>query len=82
MRPTVLMDVQVMEFDRNALEEIGIRWDSAIAGPTGGLLKDFTTNDYYRVVPEGTFNGLELPLKVAGTQAFMGIATSIASRRS
>lgn len=81
MRPTVLMDVQVMEFDRNALEELGIRWDSAIAGPNGGLVKDFTTNDYYRLAPEdGPFAELDLPLKVAGTQAFMGIATSIASR--
>lgn len=81
MRPTVLMDVQVMEFDRNALEELGIRWDSTIAGPSGGLIKDFTTNDYYRLVPDGSpFPDLDLPLKGLGTQAFMGIATSIASR--
>lgn len=81
MRPTVLMDVQVMEFDRNALEELGIRWDSTIAGPGGGLIKDFTTNDYYRLVPDGSpFTDLALPLKGLGTQAFMGIATSIASR--
>lgn len=80
MRPMVLMDVQVMEFDRNALEELGIRWDTSISGPTGGLVRDFTTNDYYRVVPEQESQFQDLPLDLPGTQAFMGIATTIASR--
>ncbi|MGQ4582107.1 pilus assembly protein N-terminal domain-containing protein [Lysobacter sp. F60174L2] len=81
MRPMVMMDVQIMEFDKNALEELGIRWDTQIDGPVGGYLKDFTTNDYYRMAPEGgAFDDLDLPLKVPGSQAFFGIATSIASR--
>jgi pilus assembly protein CpaC len=80
MQPMVLMDVQVMEFDRNALEELGIRWDTSISGPTGGLVKDFTTNDYYRVVPDQESQFQDLPLDLPGTQAFMGIATTIASR--
>src|SRR5690606_6895999 len=33
MRPMVLMDVRVMEFNRNALRDLGIRWDHVIAGP-------------------------------------------------
>lgn len=81
MRQMVLIDVQIMEFNRNSLEELGIRWDSVIDGPTGGLIKDFTTNDYFRTLPEGSpFDDLELPTRLSGTQAYFGIATSIASR--
>ncbi|WP_368562949.1 type II and III secretion system protein family protein [Pseudoxanthomonas sp. UTMC 1351] len=81
MRQMVLIDVQIMEFNRNSLEELGIRWDSVIDGPTGGLIKDFTTNDYFRTLPEGSpFDDLDLPTRISGTQAYFGIATSIASR--
>lgn len=82
MRPMVLMDVKIMEFDSNALEELGIKWDNVIRGPMGGLLKDFTTNPYYRVLPEDSpFNNLQpgLPPAVRGTQAYFGIATTIGS---
>ncbi len=82
MRPMVLMDVKIMEFDSNALEELGIQWENVIRGPVGGLLKDFTTNDYYRVLPEGSpFESLQppLPAAVRGTQAYFGIATTIGS---
>lgn len=82
MRPMVLMDVKIMEFDSNALEELGIQWDNVIRGPVGGLLKDFTTNDYYRVLPEDSpFGSLQPPLppSVRGTQAYFGIATTIGS---
>ncbi|MEB1529506.1 type II and III secretion system protein family protein [Xanthomonas sp. WHRI 7945] len=80
MRPMVLMDVKIMEFDSNALEELGIEWDNVIQGPVGGLLKDFTTNDYYRINPPGSpAAGVVLPNRVPGTQAFFGIATQIGS---
>ncbi|QNH10929.1 pilus assembly protein N-terminal domain-containing protein [Xanthomonas sp. SI] len=80
MRPMVLMDVKIMEFDSNALEELGIQWDNVIQGPVGGLLKDFTTNDYYRINPQGSpAAGVVLPNRVPGTQAFFGIATQIGS---
>lgn len=80
MRPMVLMDVQILEINRNALEEIGIRWNSMISGPGGGLIKDFTTNDYFRVVPKDSdFEDLDLPTKLPGTQAYFGLATAIAS---
>lgn len=83
MRPMVLMDVQIMEFNRNALEELGIRWDTAIKGPLGGVIKDVTTNDYFRVLPKNdeTFQDVKdkLPLKLPGTQTYFGIASSIAS---
>lgn len=83
MKPMVRMDVQIMEFNRNALEELGIRWDTAIAGPLGALIKDTTTNPYFRTLPrdDDTFGriGQNLPPRLPGTQAHFGIATSIAS---
>ncbi|MFC0676562.1 type II and III secretion system protein family protein [Lysobacter korlensis] len=83
MRPMVKMDVQIMEFNRNALEELGIRWDTAIAGPLGGVIKDVTTNPFFRVLPGSnrTFDDLRdtLPPRLPGTQAYFGIASTIAS---
>ncbi|WP_052101311.1 type II and III secretion system protein family protein [Novilysobacter arseniciresistens] len=80
MRPMVAMDVQIMEFDRNALEELGIRWDSSIDGPNAGALYDSSSSEF-RVLPEGSdfdkpeFDGLANPIQTA-----FGLATSITSR--
>lgn len=81
MRPMVRMDVKIMEFDTNALEELGIEWDNVIQGPVAGLIKDFTTNDYFRVLPEGSpFEQLDLPTSLPGSQRYLGIATTIGSQ--
>src|SRR5690606_9799853 len=80
MRPMVMMDVQIMEFDRNALEELGIRWDSSIDGPNAGALYDSSSSEF-RVLPDGSdfdkpeFDGLANPIQTA-----FGLATSITSR--
>lgn len=80
MRPMVQMDVKIMEFDSNALEELGIEWDNVIQGPVAGVIKDWTNNDYYRINPEQSpANGVILPNRLRGTQAFFGIATQIGS---
>lgn len=86
MRPMVMMQVRIMEFDKRAMDEIGIKWDTIIEGPNGGLVHDFSTNRFFRQTP-GTFPGLDasgsnvnLPLRVPGTPSFFGIATSISSR--
>lgn len=83
MRPMVMMDVQIMEFNKNAVDELGIKWDSVIGGPIGGLIRDVTTNNYFRVLPKDndTFEDIKdnLPTRLPGTQAYFGIATTIAS---
>jgi pilus assembly protein CpaC len=86
MKPMVMMQVRIMEFDKRAMNEIGIKWDTMIDGPSGGLIHDFSTNRVFRQTP-GTFPGLnaggsgvDLPLRVPGTPSFFGIATSISSR--
>jgi pilus assembly protein CpaC len=86
MQPMVLMKVRIMEFDKTALNQVGIQWDSVIAGPSGGLVHDWVTNPYYRVQSSG-FNGIDgtgsavsLPTRVPGTASYFGIATSIGSQ--
>lgn len=83
MKPMIMMQVRIMEFDKRAMDQIGIKWDTAIDGPSGGLVHDWQTNPYFRVLPPGsTFGNLDppLPLRVPGTASYFGIASSIASR--
>ena len=92
MRPTVLMQVRIMEFDKNAMSNIGIKWGTAIDGPSAGFAHEWATNPYYRVIP-GTPNGLNgigaslptnqpgqsQPLPFPGTAGYFGLITSITS---
>lgn len=78
MKPTVMMRVRIMEFDKKAMSDIGIKWDSVIDGPAGGLVHNWITNPYYGVVNQGSpFEGKNL---LPGTPSFLGIATTITSR--
>lgn len=82
MQPMVLMDVRVMEFNRNALRDLGIRWDGAIAGPAGGYIKDFT-NSRYRVLSDGSgFSSIidDLPGPIRSGEGYFGIASTIGSQ--
>lgn len=81
MKPTVLMDVRIMEVENSALRELGIRWDDVINGPAAGTVKDFTNNPYYRIHPQdGPLSGVQLPNELSGWQTYFGLATSITSR--
>ena len=92
MRPMVLMQVRIMEFDKKAMHEIGIKWDQAIDGPTAGVAHEWATNPYFRVLP-GTTGGLNgigaqlpttqpaiSPIRVPGTAGYFGLITSITSK--
>jgi pilus assembly protein CpaC len=93
MRPTVLMQVRIMEFDKKAMTDIGIKWDTAIDGPTAGVAHEWATNPYFRVLP-GTVGGttgigaslpttmpnLTSPIRLPGTAGYFGLITSITSR--
>lgn len=78
MKPTVMMRVRIMEFDKKAMSELGIKWDSTIDGPAGGLTHAWVTNPYYGVVREGSIFA-DKPVW-PGTQSYLGIATSITSK--
>ena len=82
MQPMVLMDVRIMEFNRNRLRELGIRWDNVIDGPSGGAIKDFSSS-FYRVLPDGSpFREIEdvLPPRINPMETYFGIATTIGSQ--
>ncbi|RAO77439.1 type II and III secretion system protein family protein [Dyella jiangningensis] len=86
MKPMVMMQVRIMEFDKKAMSDLGIKWDSMIAGPGGGLVHDWVTNPFYRLT-DPAFKGIDaagqavqLPLRVPGTASYFGIATSIGSQ--
>jgi pilus assembly protein CpaC len=89
MKPMVMFQVRIMEFDKNVLNQLGIQWDSVINGPGAGLVHDFVTNPYYRLTSgtsssfggiDGTGSAAELPLRVPGTASYFGLATSITSQ--
>lgn len=83
MQPMVLMDVRIMEFKRDALRNLGIRWDSVIDGPIAGGIQDFDATSY-RIIPDGSpfwdFIDDLPPGKIDPMETYFGIATSITSR--
>ncbi len=90
MRPTVLMQVRIMEFDKKAMTEIGIKWDNAIDGPTAGFAHEWAANPYFRVLPGATTRigpslpttqpALANPIRLPGSAGYFGLITSITSR--
>lgn len=78
------MRVQITEFSRSALEELGINWQTRINGPAAGFADNFKENSVYRVngdsdsAPDYTSS---LPTEFLGRSfGFFGIATEITSR--
>jgi len=92
MQPTIMMQVRIMEFDKKAMHDIGIKWDDAINGPSAGLAHEWQTNPYFRVYPGSPAIGstlpvtttpgqavVGLPLPFKGTASYAGLLTSITS---
>ena len=88
MRKMVYLKLQIMEFKKNALENLGVDWTTNIAGPAGAFTADLINNSKYRYAPQTqdpTFTlgqGLVSPLGIKNnaTRGYLGIATVIASR--
>ncbi|WP_282109887.1 type II and III secretion system protein family protein [Shewanella algicola] len=53
--PMVRMQVKIVEFNKSTLNNIGIQWDSAMAGPAFGAAKAFTDNPIFSVASSGQF---------------------------
>jgi pilus assembly protein CpaC len=49
MKRMVYLDVQVVDFKKSALRNLGIKWQNLIAGPAVGIVKDWQTNPYFRL---------------------------------
>ncbi|MDA8114782.1 MAG: pilus assembly protein N-terminal domain-containing protein, partial [Acidithiobacillus sp.] len=49
MKRMVVLDVQVVNFSKNAMDNLGINWQTSVAGPAMGLVGDFVNNSLYRL---------------------------------
>ncbi len=84
LKKMVYLKVQIVEFKRSALENIGVRWASEISGPSGAFAWDWITSGGFTArqpdpgIPSNVFNSL--PPRVSPPLGYLGIATSIASR--
>lgn len=84
LKKMVYLKVQIVEFKRSALENIGIRWATEIAGPGGAFAWDLITSGGFTArqqdpgIPPNVFNNL--PPRVSPPMAYLGVATSITSR--
>jgi len=84
MKRMVYLKLQIVEMKKSLAENIGIQWDTQIAGPGAGAAIDFRTNDVFRVPkdPPTQFGpgGGTLPLSLTSFRGYFGIATAITSR--
>jgi pilus assembly protein CpaC len=78
----VYMNVQITEFSTSDLENLGIAWQTNIAGPTAGYVRTMNSGGLYNTQagPKFTENLNTLPVSGGDMGTFFGIATSITSR--
>lgn len=82
LRAMVMVDVRIMEVRRRNLEKLGIRWDSAIAGPAAALATASQANPYFRAFSEvGKSGDIASTLPINDTASFssVGLVTQISS---
>ncbi len=86
----VIMNIKITEFNKNYLENLGINWDTTIAGPAAALAFDGATNQKFRALeqPTTSFSGIlsatddsdNLANDAASAFGYFGIASEITSR--
>ncbi len=94
MKRMVYLDVQVIDFKKSALRDLGIQWQNSMEGPSYGVVGDFVGNNTFRLgdVSQGgganTLNGLVsgqpgpltgLPIQVNPFQNYLGLVSSLTS---
>lgn len=77
----VLMNIKITEFNKNYLKNLGIQWDTTVAGPAAGLAFDGATNPAFRATeqPSTSFSGLG-PTAAESALGYFGIVSEITSR--
>ena len=90
MKRMVYLDVQVVDFKKSVLKNLGINWQQAMAGPVLGVVGSAISNPYYHigdltqggqisnqmVGPGGTLTGLPNQMPFS---RYFGITTSLSS---
>ena len=73
-RATILIKARLIEVKKSALRDIGIDWADVVPGPVFGTLSEYSTNPYFRFVPDAV-RGLDgLPLAL-GTNSYFALTT-------
>jgi len=73
------MDVRMVEIRRDRLEDIGVRWNSGMQGPSFGILGDLHRSAAFRAGGAASEAGLEVRTRVMPFATTLGLATSIGS---
>ncbi len=73
------MDVRMLEIRRDLLEDIGIRWNGSMQGPSFGVLGDLHRSRVFRPGGAAAEAGLETRTRVAPFATMLGLASSITS---
>jgi pilus assembly protein CpaC len=87
MKKMVYLKVQILEFKKSALENLGVQWGASADGPALALTGDLITNSQFRYAPSTpapTFTpgaGALTALSVASQpgRTYLGIATALSS---
>lgn len=80
MRRMVSFKVQIVEMKKSVVENIGIAWDKAFAGPSASVIANWSTNQNFRYISPGAPEGTKsLPIRGSGWTPFIGLTTSINS---
>ncbi|MDE2442513.1 MAG: type II and III secretion system protein, partial [Betaproteobacteria bacterium] len=89
MKKMVYLKVQIMEFKKSALENLGVQWGASAAGPGMALAGDLINNSQFRyssgtIAPSfqvsptgGAASALSIPNQIG--KAYFGIATALGS---
>ncbi|GIU45237.1 secretory apparatus [Shewanella sairae] len=85
--PMVKMQVKIVEFNKSTLNNVGIKWDTAMAGPAYGAAKAFSANPIFSVASPGQFaetigGAITDSIGVLDTRgwSYFGIVTGIGSQ--
>ncbi|WP_394391507.1 type II and III secretion system protein family protein [Shewanella woodyi] len=87
MAPMIKMQVKIVEFNKSTLNNIGIKWESSMAGPAYGAAKAFSANPIFSVSSPGQYSeaitgAITESIGVLDTRGwnYFGIVTGIGSQ--
>ena len=82
MKKMVYMKVQIIEYNTNALKNLGLDWTQSFGGPNVAVYGDLITNKYYNANPAvagGPFDKV-IGTTVKGLRGYSGMASIITSQ--
>ena len=85
MEKMIRMNVKMIEVRKSAIQDLGINWDTTIAGPSAGVVGDVLSSNLFRSSSNigaqavGSLGNANLPLNVEPFSTHFGIASGIGS---